>query len=255
MAEAQIGAGKPGIAGLHKRHTHSAVFIDHVAGEYFFCQRHGPLAGANGRQKNLLLRAGHVEWKQAAVFDDLARDLVFALGEFAEQDLGAGADFIDQKKVSRSKHAQVLAILLVDTFDIFRDHELDAGAHLRIGRLLAAGAFAAPLAAHRSHKSTALDIAPAYGNFGTALQSQIGNLTQGLVEVKTILRRRDLVGGNVVAQFRIVGRVARVPGQVPAGKLLFDEFGIFREKKNAPLQRHPVRTLVDPAFSEERYHN
>ena len=45
------------------------------------------------------------------------------------------------------------------------------------------------------------------------------------------------------------------PWEVPSGKLLFDQLGVFGEKKDAPLERHPVRTLVDAAFSEQRYHS
>src|SRR5207244_12926573 len=74
--------------------------------------------------------------------------------ELAERNLFAGADLIDQRKISGSEHSKVLAVLLVDALDIFRDHQLDAGRHLGIGRLLAAGAFAAPLAAHRSEEHT-----------------------------------------------------------------------------------------------------
>src|SRR5205814_563051 len=96
----------------------------------------------------------------------------------------------------RCQQSQVLAVLLVNPLDVLCDHQLDARAQLRIGTLLTATAFAATLAAHRRHKTTTLYIATHDGNLIAALQTEIWDLTQRLIEIKTIVRRRDLVSGD-----------------------------------------------------------
>ncbi|MGD0975211.1 MAG: hypothetical protein ABR866_14075 [Candidatus Korobacteraceae bacterium] len=45
------------------------------------------------------------------------------------------------------------------------------------------------------------------------------------------MRRRDLVGGNVVTQLWIRRRIAGVPRQVFAGELAPDQFRVFGEKQ------------------------
>ncbi len=64
------------------------------------------------------------------------------------------------------------------------------------------------------------------------------------------MRGGNLVGRNVVAQFGIVRRILRVPGQVFARKLALDQFRIFRQKKDASLQPDFVRALFDFAFQQ-----
>src|SRR5207248_6846796 len=118
-----------------------------------------------------------------------------------------GADLVDQRKIRGSEHAQVLAVLLVDALDVFRDHQLDAGRHLGIGRLLAARAFAAPLAAHRGDKTTSLYFAALDGQLRAALQAGVRKLAQRLVEEEADVRRGYLVGGDVVAQLGIFLRM------------------------------------------------
>src|SRR5260370_28636930 len=67
VAKAQISAGKSSIAGLHRGHTGFAVFGDHVAGKYLFCQRYRPLAGGNWAPIILLLIMCHREKKHASL--------------------------------------------------------------------------------------------------------------------------------------------------------------------------------------------
>ncbi len=64
------------------------------------------------------------------------------------------------------------------------------------------------------------------------------------------MRGSDFVGGNVVAQFGIVGRIFRIPGQVFARQLPLDQVWIFGEKKNASLQPDLIRPLFDLAFEK-----
>src|SRR6266480_7440297 len=141
MAEPQVGHGETGITGLHCCDAHFAILIQHVAGKDFLGQRHrtcgaGSLARSfDRRQENFLLHARHVEREKPAVLDHLASNLIFTERELAQRNLFSGANLIDQRKVCRSQHAEVLAILLVDTFDILRNHQLDACRHLCIWRL------------------------------------------------------------------------------------------------------------------------
>jgi hypothetical protein len=54
------------------------------------------------------------------------------------------------------------------------------------------------------------------------------------------VRGGDLVGRDVVAQLGIVGRIFIVPGQVFAGQLALDQFRVFGEEEDAPLQANFV---------------
>src|SRR5262245_722694 len=110
MAEAQVGARKTGVARLNVRHAWLAAFVEHVARKDFFRDGHRPRSRLQRRQKDLLLQSRNVEGKQPAVLDHLPRNLVFATGEFAERDVFTGANTVDEAKVSRGQHAQVLAI-------------------------------------------------------------------------------------------------------------------------------------------------
>ena len=92
---------------------------------------------------------------------------------FAERNLFPAANLVDHAEVGGGQHAQVLAVLLVDTLDVFGDHQLDAGAHLGIRRLLAAGTFAAPLAADRRDESAFLYVAALDRHFIAALQAGV----------------------------------------------------------------------------------
>src|SRR5581483_7359119 len=274
VAEAEIGAGETGVSGLDRGDAYgicrrtslgwtgggarpyvaclASSGPDQVAGENLFRDRHrAALARAlDLRQRHLALHARHVERKQAAVFDHLAGDLILARRELGQGNLLSAADAIDQGEIRRGQQAQVLAVLLVDAFDVLGDDHADSGAHLGIRRLLAARALAAALSAHGANEAAALHVAPANRRHVAALQSKIWNLPQGLVEVKAIMRGRNLVGGNVVAQLGIVGGICRVPGQVLARQLPLDQLGIFSKKKNAPLQLDSVRPLFDFTFQK-----
>src|SRR4029077_14544952 len=105
------------------------------------------------------------------------RDVVFALGKLAQRNFFADAHLVNQAEIGRTKHAQVLAVLLVNTLDVFGNHQFDAGREFGIRRLLAAGAFAATLSADRSHKATLLYIAALDRHFIAALQARVRPLT------------------------------------------------------------------------------
>jgi hypothetical protein len=92
------------------------------------------------------------------------------------------------------------------------------------------------------------------GRLIAALQAGIGEFAQRLVEEEADVRRRDLVGGDVVAQLGIALGMLRVPGQVFACKLPLDQFGIFGEEKDSPLQVDHVRALLNGAVQQRIVH-
>ncbi len=241
MAEAQVGAGESSVAGLNE------LVVGPVAGLDFLCQRHGTLFGFNRREKHFLLHAGDVEWEQPAVLDDLSCDFIFARSKFGEGDLRTSADLVDQRKVGGGKQSEVLAILLVDALDIFGDDHANAGTHFGVGRLLAAGTFAAALAADGGYESAFLDVRAADGKHVAAFQAKIGDLAQSFVEVEAVVGGSDFVGGNVIAQLGIVGWILGVPGQIFAGKLAFNELGVLGQEKNAAGEADSVGAFVDLA--------
>ena len=225
-----------------------------MAGEDFFRNGHGTLRRFDRREKHFLLQARHVEGKQAAVFDYLPRDFIFTGGKFRERDFLSRPDFIDQREVGRGQQAQVLAVLFVNALNVLGDHQLDPGAHLGVRRLLPARTFASPLAADGANKTALFHVAAPDGQHVAALQAQIRDLAQGFVEIETVVRGRDLVGRDVVAQLGIVRRVLGVPGQVFAGQLALDQFRVFGKEKNAPLQADFVGTFVDFAIQQRIDH-
>src|SRR5581483_1748311 len=142
-----------------------------------------------------------------------------------------------------SQHAEVLAVLLVDSLDVFGDHQLDSGAQLGVGRLLAAGTFAATLAADGSNEAAFFHVASLDWKFIAAFQSGVGKLAEGLVEEKTDVGGSDFVGGDIVAQFGIVLWILCVPRKVFAGELALDELGVFGEEQNTALELNRIRPL------------
>ena len=199
----------------------------------------------NRRQEHFPLHAGNVKMEQPSVLDNLPRDLIFGYSKFRKRDILAGANLVNQREIRRSQHAQVLAILLVNPFNILSDHNLDAGAKFGVRRLLAARSFATPLPADRRHEATALYCAALDGHFIATLETGVGKFSQCFVEEKTDVRRGDFIGRNVIAQFRIVLRILRVPREVFARQLSLEQLRIFGEKQNSPGQAHCRWPLLD----------
>src|SRR5206468_11864225 len=102
-------------------------------------------------------------------------------------------------KVGRGEDGEVLAVLAVEAFDVLSDDELHTGAHFRGGRLLARRSLATALAADRHREAALLDRASGDGELLAALETEVGEFSQGLVVVVADVSGRDFVGGNVVA--------------------------------------------------------
>src|SRR5262249_36262362 len=130
-------------------------------------------------------------------------------------------------------------------FDVFGDHQLDAGTKLGVRGLLAAGALAPSLPAHCRNESTSLDVATLDGNFIAAFQAGIRKFAQSLIEEKADMGRRNLVGGDVVPQLGILPRIPGVPGKVFSGQLASNQLRILRQKEDAARKFDLVRSFLD----------
>ncbi len=139
VAEADVGEHEPFVTGLHRGHADLALcgIDDPAPRENLLAERHRARRRLGRMEHDLALQAGHVVIEQAAVLDDAAGDLAFARRECGERDIFAAFDLVQDREVGRRQHAEVLAVLAIDALDAFGDHELDAGAHLGVGRLLA----------------------------------------------------------------------------------------------------------------------
>src|ERR1017187_3739941 len=254
MTETQVGARESSVSRFHRVDAHMVRTVHHVARENLFRNHHRPRPGRYRRQKYLALKPRHVEGKQPAILNNLARNFVLALGEFAQVDFLTVPDLIDQAEIGCGQQSQVLAVLFIDSLDILGDHQVNPGCHLGVRRLFAARSFATALAADAAHKSATLHVAPLDWGSAAALQSRVREFSQSLVEEEADMRRRDFVGRNIIAQLGITLRMLRVPRQVFSRQLTLDEFRIFGEEKDAPLQTYAVRTLGHGAMQQRRNH-
>src|ERR1700688_5056726 len=114
MAEAQVGLCESGVPRLYARDANSSLFVYHVARKNFFRHRQGwPRVSANisvhfqfhlaldRRQEHLLLHAGYIEGKKAAVYEDVSRDCVLPDRQLTQRNFYAAANPINQGKIRR----------------------------------------------------------------------------------------------------------------------------------------------------------
>jgi hypothetical protein len=87
-----------------------------------------------------------IEVEKAATLDYLARDRIYTLGELGERDVFTSPDPLYEAEVGRCENSEVLAVLIIDAFNVLGDDESDTGNHLAKWRLLTAAPFAASLA-------------------------------------------------------------------------------------------------------------
>src|SRR5712692_265848 len=127
---------------------------------------------------DLAFEPRHIVVEQPAMLDDAASDLALSRGEHRQRNDLSAAHFVENREVGRRQHAEVLAVLAVDALDAFGHDQLDAGAHLGVGRLLAGGPLPAPLAAHRCYEAPSLHGATRNRKFVAALEAEVGEFTQ-----------------------------------------------------------------------------
>ena len=180
VGEAKIGTGKSRVSGLYGRDTDLAVCVQQWRAKIFLGDIHRARTVVHWRNGNRLLplHASDVERKQTAVLDDLPSYLVLTLRESSRGIVRPGANFVDERKIRRCKHAEVLAVLLVDTLDILGDDDLDSGAAFGIGRLFATATLSPSLAAYGADEASALYVAALNGKLIAALEADVGKLAQ-----------------------------------------------------------------------------
>src|SRR5262249_48914336 len=149
----------------------------------------------------------------------------------------------------RREDAEVLAVLPVDPLDVLGDHDADAGAHLRVRRLLAARALAAPLARDRDLELAGLDRPARDRELLARPEAQVREVSERVVVVVTDVGRRDLVGRDVVAELD-----RRVPVEVTTLELLPQEFRVLGEIEDAAGDADGVGPLEDWAREEALDH-
>ena len=145
-------------------------------GEDLLAQRHRTSRRLGWMESDRTLESGHVVVEQPAMLDDAARDLALTGGERREGDVAAPTDLVENREIGRGEDTEILAVLAVDAFDTFGHHELDAGAHLSVRRLLAGGTFPAPFAADRGDETAALHGAARNRKLVAALEPQVGEV-------------------------------------------------------------------------------
>ncbi len=251
VAEPHVGHHESFVARLHERHAQAAFGqVRHpMAGDHLFAQRHGAPAGGRRRERHFALQPRHVVVEQAAVFDDAPRDLAFTPGERRQRDRFAAADLVDDREVGRGQHAEVLTVLPVDALDVFGNDELDPRTHLGVRRLFTRRALAAPLAADGGDEPAGFHRAPRDRELITALQTQIGELAERLVEVVADVGGGDLVGRNVVAQ---LDRLR--PSEVLPCQLAPDDVGVLGQEQEAAFEPHMRRQFGDWPRAERIEH-
>src|SRR3989442_15741848 len=102
----------------------------------------------------------------------------------------------------------------------------------------------------RATKSATVYIDADDGKQADSLPPRVRNLAERLVEIEAVVRRRDLICRNVIAQLGIVRGIFRIPRQILARELAFDQLWILGKKKNSPLQANFVRPLFDFPFQK-----
>ena len=127
--------------------------IDHsAAGEDLLGDRLRPICAAGSGKVDLALNPGDIELEEPPPLDDLSRDRILAIGEDRERNRLATGDSVDHREVGAGEKTEVVAVLLVNAFDILRHDDLDSGTQFRIGRCLTAGTLAAALATDADSK-------------------------------------------------------------------------------------------------------
>src|SRR5436305_867732 len=140
VTETKVNASEPGIAWFHGTNTNTAVGSKHMPRKNLLGQSHRVLGASmpNGRKEDFLLKTGNVEREQSAIFDHLTGDVIFAGRKFTKRDFFSRTDAFNQRKLCRGEQSEILTILLIDPLDVFRDRDLNAGAHFGIRRLFPA---------------------------------------------------------------------------------------------------------------------
>jgi hypothetical protein len=167
-----------------------------------------------------------------------------ALQQLLQRGLLAALQALQQSQVGAGEQAQVVGVLAVDALEALGDHQPHARRQLGQRRMLARAALAVAAAAHQHADAGAPQRVEADGALTAGGEAGVRVAPQRGVEIHHRRQRRDLVGGDVVAQGAGFG--AR---DVAAGQLRTHQRRVAAQEQ-APaeagqFQRHCAST---PAF-------
>ena len=176
------------------------------------------------------------EAQQAAALQDRRGERVAALHELVDGDRLARLDAVEEAEVGRGEEADVVGVLAVDALEALGDDEADAGEPLGRRAVLARRALAVALAGHRHREAAGADRIDADRPRAADAEAGVGIAAELVVVVGEDRDRRDLVGGDVVAQRAGFGARQPAPGELGADRLFVG------------------REIEDPAGQRERFH-
>ncbi len=152
--------------------------------------------------------------QQTARLDDGRSQRVATRHDLVDRDAFARLQARHQPHVGAGAEPDVVGVLAVDAFKALGDHQPHAGGLFGHRAVLARRAFAIPLARDHDVDARPPDRVDADGLGVARPIARVRIPAQFLVEVRQDRHRRDLVGGNVVAQRRGVKRRQRRAAQL-----------------------------------------
>ncbi len=230
MGEAPVG-----------RHEHALAALGgcragkQMADDDFFHQRaRRGIAGARRAQRTLACRRpcrGAAIRQQAAGADHLLGQRVAPGQERLDGDRLARQHAVQHGEIRGGQDADVVAVLLVDALEALRHDQADAGRQLRQRAGLARGTLAVALASHRDGKAAVADGIAPDRLLAPRLEPHIRELPQTLIVGEHDGDRRDLVGGDIVAQRAGLGQGHRLAVELGA-----HAGGILRQVQHAAVK-------------------
>jgi hypothetical protein len=183
--------------------------------------------------------------EQSAVPQDRGRQRIAVPDEVVDGDRLAALDARDQAEVGGGEQADVVGVLTIDALEAFSDDQAHAGRALGDHAVLARAALAVALARHHHLEAAASHAVGLDGQRISGLESDVGKAAQRRIEMHHHRQRRDLVGGDVVAQ-----RPRVVQQDALAGELCPHDRGFGAEVQRAGMETKRVHAHApSPALS------
>ena len=182
------------------------------------------------RQIDLPLQSCEIELEQPSPVDDLAGDGVLPLLELIEGDRLSGDQSLENREICTGQQSQIVAVLLINPFDILGEDQVDSSTQFRVRRRLTAGPLAPSLTTDGGSKSALLDGVPGDRKLPPSGVSNIGELSEGFVVIVANVGRCDLIGGDVVA----IGHSV-IERKIGPRQLLEHRLGIIDQMENSSI--------------------
>ena len=173
-------------------------------------RRRRDVHAADARQLRLAV------FQEAAGADHLLRHFVAAGEERVERNRLPRRDAREDREVGRGQDADVVGVLAVDALEALGHDEADTRRLLGKRTGLARRSLAVALAGHHDRKAAVTHRVDADRHLAADLEPDVRVASQALVVVKADGGRRDLVGGDVVAQRHAIGQREILAAQLAA---------------------------------------